>query len=230
MSSRTKHVRNDIDADHAGNFIQAVKAQRIGCGGTPRSGLGFVIIDMEHSSYDPTRLEGYLLGMVDRAEVVRHGLQPRTVPLVRVLPGIGWRHSSLWRRRRLGGPAARQAVVEKHRVIATSPAGRVLKDYQRRLRVDIAAEVGADQKPIFLSHEIRGPVGTTALAVVGDAVFGGNDVMHRHGHQPLRQASHGLPQLGHESLPRRQPFDRRQFSGLELVGSTAATGRVSTSA
>ena len=52
------------------------------------SGLDFVIIDMEHSPYDPTRLEGYLLGMVDRAEVVRHGLQPRTVPLVRV-PAAG---------------------------------------------------------------------------------------------------------------------------------------------
>jgi 4-hydroxy-2-oxoheptanedioate aldolase len=52
------------------------------------SGLDFVIIDMEHSPYDPTRLEGYLLGMVDRAEVMRHGLQPRTVPFVRV-PAAG---------------------------------------------------------------------------------------------------------------------------------------------
>ncbi len=49
-----------------------------------RSGLDFVIIDLEHSPYDPTRLEGYLLGMLSKAEIVRNGLQPRTVPFVRV--------------------------------------------------------------------------------------------------------------------------------------------------
>lgn len=48
------------------------------------SGLDFVIIDLEHSPYDLTRLEGYLLGMINKAEVARNGLQQRTVPLVRV--------------------------------------------------------------------------------------------------------------------------------------------------
>lgn len=52
--------------------------------GVASSGLDFVIIDLEHSPYDPTRLEGYLLGMLNKAEIARNGLQPRTVPLVRV--------------------------------------------------------------------------------------------------------------------------------------------------
>src|SRR5690606_12793344 len=48
------------------------------------SGLDFVIIDLEHSPYDPTRLEGYLLGMINKGQIARDGLQQRTVPLVRV--------------------------------------------------------------------------------------------------------------------------------------------------
>lgn len=52
------------------------------------SGLDFVIIDMEHSPYDPTRLEGYLLGMLNKAAIVRDGLQVRTVPIVRI-PAAG---------------------------------------------------------------------------------------------------------------------------------------------
>ena len=52
------------------------------------SGLDFVIIDLEHSPYDVTRLEGYLLGMINKREVAKNGLQQRTVPLVRV-PSAG---------------------------------------------------------------------------------------------------------------------------------------------
>lgn len=53
------------------------------------SGLDFVIIDLEHSPYDPTRLEGYLLGMINKAEIVRKGnLQPGVAPFVRV-PAAG---------------------------------------------------------------------------------------------------------------------------------------------
>lgn len=52
------------------------------------SGLDFVIIDMEHSPYDVTRLEGYLLGMISKHDVLTKGLQPPTVPLVRV-PAAG---------------------------------------------------------------------------------------------------------------------------------------------
>ncbi len=52
------------------------------------SGLDFVIIDLEHSPYDVTRLEGYLLGMLNKAEIINNGRQPRTVPFVRV-PAAG---------------------------------------------------------------------------------------------------------------------------------------------
>ena len=48
------------------------------------SGLDFVVIDLEHSPYDVTRLEGYLLGMLNKAEIMKNGLQPRTIPIVRV--------------------------------------------------------------------------------------------------------------------------------------------------
>ncbi|MFG0263053.1 MAG: HpcH/HpaI aldolase/citrate lyase family protein [Novipirellula sp. JB048] len=48
------------------------------------SGLDFVIIDMEHSPYDVTRLEGYLLGMINKRDLIRQGLQMPTAPLVRV--------------------------------------------------------------------------------------------------------------------------------------------------
>lgn len=52
------------------------------------SGLDFVIIDVEHSPYDITRLEGYLLGMISKRDLLKNGLQQRTVPFVRV-PGAG---------------------------------------------------------------------------------------------------------------------------------------------
>ncbi len=52
------------------------------------SGLDFVIIDLEHSPYDVTRLEGYLLGMINKAQIVNNGLAPQTVPFVRV-PAAG---------------------------------------------------------------------------------------------------------------------------------------------
>ena len=35
-----------------------------------------------------TRLEGYLLGMLNKADIVKNGLQPHTVPFVRV-PAAG---------------------------------------------------------------------------------------------------------------------------------------------
>lgn len=53
------------------------------------SGLDFVIVDLEHSPFDLTRLEGYLLGMVNKAEILKKGnLQPGVVPFVRV-PAAG---------------------------------------------------------------------------------------------------------------------------------------------
>jgi 4-hydroxy-2-oxoheptanedioate aldolase len=50
--------------------------------------LDFVIVDMEHSPYDPTRLESYIAGMTAKADVLKNGLQFSTVPLVRV-PAAG---------------------------------------------------------------------------------------------------------------------------------------------
>ena len=39
--------------------------------------LDFVIIDLEHSPYDPTRLESYLLAMVDKRRILeKRTLQP----------------------------------------------------------------------------------------------------------------------------------------------------------
>lgn len=53
------------------------------------SPLDFVIIDLEHSPADVSRLEAYLLGMTNKEEIVKNGhLQPRVTPLVRV-PSTG---------------------------------------------------------------------------------------------------------------------------------------------
>lgn len=52
------------------------------------SGLDFVIVDLEHTPYDLSLLEGFLLGMVNKAQIAKDGLQPRTVPFVRV-PATG---------------------------------------------------------------------------------------------------------------------------------------------
>ena len=53
------------------------------------SGLDFVIVDLEHTPFDLSKLEGYLLGMVNKAEILKKGnLQPSVVPFVRV-PAAG---------------------------------------------------------------------------------------------------------------------------------------------
>lgn len=48
------------------------------------SSLDFVIVDLEHSPYDVSRLEGYLLGMIDKRRVASGGLRMNTAPFVRV--------------------------------------------------------------------------------------------------------------------------------------------------
>lgn len=49
------------------------------------SALDFVIIDLEHTPYDPKALEGYLLGMIDKRRIMeKNSLQPDVVPLVRL--------------------------------------------------------------------------------------------------------------------------------------------------
>lgn len=53
------------------------------------STLDFVIIDLEHSPYDVTRLETYLLGMTNKGDILKkESLQPNVVPLVRI-PAAG---------------------------------------------------------------------------------------------------------------------------------------------
>lgn len=56
------------------------------------STVDFVIIDMEHSPYDPSRLETYLLGMIDKRRIIEtKSLRPSVIPLVR-LPANGREH------------------------------------------------------------------------------------------------------------------------------------------
>lgn len=53
------------------------------------SPLDFIIIDMEHSPYDPSRLEIFLLGMINKRRILeKNNLQMDVVPIVR-LPGNG---------------------------------------------------------------------------------------------------------------------------------------------
>lgn len=57
--------------------------------GIGSSSIDFVIIDLEHSPYDISRLEGYLLGMTDKRQILQKGnLQPNVVPIIRV-PSAG---------------------------------------------------------------------------------------------------------------------------------------------
>ena len=53
--------------------------------------IDFVIVDLEHTPYDPSRLESYLLGMTDKKQLVQGSLQPAVTPIVR-LPANGREH------------------------------------------------------------------------------------------------------------------------------------------
>lgn len=54
-----------------------------------RSGLDFIIIDMEHAPFDVEQLRQFLLGMTDKRAILEKGsLQPDVVPLVRI-PATG---------------------------------------------------------------------------------------------------------------------------------------------
>lgn len=51
------------------------------------SGADFVILDMEHGSFDPEELQRFLIAMTNKAEIARKGnLQPDVTPLVRIPP------------------------------------------------------------------------------------------------------------------------------------------------
>jgi|TARA_B110000208_G_scaffold191342_1_gene257892 4-hydroxy-2-oxoheptanedioate aldolase len=54
-----------------------------------RSGLDFVIIDMEHAPFDVEKLRLFLLGMTDKRAIAEKGnLQPDVIPIVRI-PATG---------------------------------------------------------------------------------------------------------------------------------------------
>lgn len=54
-----------------------------------RSGLDFIIIDMEHAPFDVEQLRLFLLGMTDKRMILEKGnLQPDVVPFVRI-PAVG---------------------------------------------------------------------------------------------------------------------------------------------
>lgn len=54
-----------------------------------RSGLDFIIIDMEHAPFDVERLRLFLLGMTDKRAIAEKGnLQPNVTPIVRI-PATG---------------------------------------------------------------------------------------------------------------------------------------------
>lgn len=60
-----------------------------------RSNLDYILIDMEHTAFDMEKLQEFLLGMTDKAAIVRQGnAQMRTTPIVR-LPANG-RNDSEW--------------------------------------------------------------------------------------------------------------------------------------
>ncbi|MBC54995.1 MAG: hypothetical protein CMQ34_14295 [Gammaproteobacteria bacterium] len=53
--------------------------------GLARSGLDYILIDMEHTAYDMETLQAFLLGLTDKAAIARQGhAQMRTTPIVRI--------------------------------------------------------------------------------------------------------------------------------------------------
>jgi len=57
--------------------------------GLARSGLDYILIDMEHTAWDMEKLQEFLLGMTDKTAIAQQGhIQMRTTPIVR-LPANG---------------------------------------------------------------------------------------------------------------------------------------------
>jgi 4-hydroxy-2-oxoheptanedioate aldolase len=90
-SAMTKRLNRFIELMEAGKPAFGIFSSNVSLragASMAASKLDFVIIDMEHSPYDPTRLEAYLVGMVAKSDVLKNGLQVPTVPFVRV-PAAG---------------------------------------------------------------------------------------------------------------------------------------------
>ena len=90
-SATTKRLNRFIELMEAGKPAFGIFSSNVSLragASMAASKLDFVIIDMEHSPYDPTRLEAYLVGMVAKSDVLKNGLQVPTVPFVRV-PAAG---------------------------------------------------------------------------------------------------------------------------------------------
>lgn len=91
-SPTVPHLNRFIDQMNAGQPAFGLFSQNLStrtAAALADSNLDFVIIDLEHAPYDPTRLEAYLLSMINKRELHQKGtLQSKVVPFVRI-PAAG---------------------------------------------------------------------------------------------------------------------------------------------
>ena len=121
------------------------------------SGLDFVIVDLEHSPFDLSKLEGYLLGMINKAEIVKKGhLQPSVTPFIRV-PAAG--------REQL------QFVIKQ--VLDLGPIGTV---EDAVAEVDAGLGAGLHHQDLVAAHAEAAVAQTTQLrGAQGEGLAGGVD-------------------------------------------------------
>lgn len=97
----TSHLYSQDDSARLNRAIELLSSDEVAFGvlsfdyslnnarAMARSGLDFIIIDMEHAPFDVEQLRQFLLGMTDKRMILEKGnLQPDVVPLVRI-PAIG---------------------------------------------------------------------------------------------------------------------------------------------
>ncbi len=82
--TRLSRVIDLLDADEAVFGIISSDRALNNASALARSGLDFIIIDMEHGPWSPETLRIFLLGMTDRQRTAANGLQMAVTPLVRV--------------------------------------------------------------------------------------------------------------------------------------------------
>ncbi len=88
-SPRLNRAIELLDSDQAAFGVLSFDYSLENARSLARSGLDFIIIDMEHSPFDVERLRTFLLGMTDKRSLARKGnLQADVVPLVRI-PATG---------------------------------------------------------------------------------------------------------------------------------------------
>ncbi len=82
--TRLSRVIDLLDGDEAVFGIISSDRALNNASALARSGLDFIIIDMEHGPWSPETLRIFLLGMTDRQRTAASGLQMAVTPLVRV--------------------------------------------------------------------------------------------------------------------------------------------------